>query len=342
MALSASFPKVFIVILNWNGWTDTIECLESNYSSTYPQFEVVVVDNGSTDGSLEKIRAWAGAKGIPLQADLDLRGHRPESYPVSPFEPRALSLIETGKNLGFSGGNNRGIEYALANHADCIFLLNNDTTVEEATLELLVSALHSGKRVGAVFPLVLGTKGEIQVPVYLRPPFTFLEILLASNLPGKFLRRYQYRNYLKRRNPYPNYSYDRIIALPNIAIAAGSLFRVALLEEVGLLDENLFMYYEEDVLIHKLKHTEWLVCMEPRARIVHKGGVDNAKLPPAFLYRKVVCGEIYYLRHYAQTSSWQRAFLKLLRAGQYFWLALTKSSDYWSSLPEFSREYLWR
>ena len=56
------WPKVFIIILNWNGWKDTIECLESVFRNTYPNYQVIVVDNGSTNGSMEKIKVWANAK----------------------------------------------------------------------------------------------------------------------------------------------------------------------------------------------------------------------------------------------------------------------------------------
>lgn len=56
------FPKVSIIILNWNGWKDTIECSENVFRNTYPNYQVIVVDNGSTDGSMEKIKAWADGK----------------------------------------------------------------------------------------------------------------------------------------------------------------------------------------------------------------------------------------------------------------------------------------
>jgi glycosyltransferase involved in cell wall biosynthesis len=55
-------PKVYILILNWNGWKDTIECLESIFRNSYPNYQVVVIDNGSTNGSIEKIKAWAGGE----------------------------------------------------------------------------------------------------------------------------------------------------------------------------------------------------------------------------------------------------------------------------------------
>ncbi len=332
--------RLFVVVLNYRGWRETIECLESNYRGTYRNFEMVVVDNCSGDESLPRIRDWARSNSI-LKQEIHLRARMPGSYPVSPFCARALTLIETEKNRGFSAGNNRGIEYALANRADLILLLNNDTLLEETTVKTLVRAIRSERRIGAVFPLVLGTRGEIQVPVYLRPPRTVWEILLASNVPGVILPCYRYRSYLQRNNSYPGYRYDRMIAVPNIAIAAGALFRRELFQEVGLLDENLFMYYEEDVLMQKLRGTRWVVCMEPRARLVHKGGVDNSKLSSAFLYTKRACGEMYYLRRYMKLPAWQRGLVKLLRVAEYLYLSLTKSPDYRTSLPEFSREYVW-
>ena len=338
---TTSLPRVFTIVLNWNGWKDSIECLESNYRSSYREFEVVFVDNASTDGSLDEIRRWARAKNVSLKTEISLAGRGAATCPASSFEPGGLTVIKTSENLGFSGGNNRGIEYALARGADLIFMLNNDIVVEERTLESLVRAILSRDNMGAVFPLVLGLRGQVQVPVYLRPPQTFWEVLLASNLPGSLLPRYRYRNYLRRRNPYSGYVYDRLIAVPNIAIAGGALFRRELFQEVGLLDENLFMSYEEDVLMQKLRGTRWVVCMEPRARLVHKGGVDSSKHPPAFLHRKRVCGEMYYLRRYMKLPAWQRGVVKLLRVGEYLYFALTKSPDYWTSLPEFSREYVW-
>ena len=56
------FPKVVIIILNWNGWKDTIECLESLYHITYPNYTVILVDNGSVDDSIEQIRSYCAGK----------------------------------------------------------------------------------------------------------------------------------------------------------------------------------------------------------------------------------------------------------------------------------------
>src|SRR5512141_114352 len=102
MHQECEWPRVAIIVLNWNGWRDTIECLESLQRLTYPNYQVVVVDNGSTDNSVEHIR---------------------KAYP-------RVRLLETGKNLGWSGGNNIGIKYALGQETEYIHLLNNDTKAE--------------------------------------------------------------------------------------------------------------------------------------------------------------------------------------------------------------------
>ena len=113
-------PKVFIIILNWNGKEDTLACLNSSQQSTYFNQEIVVVDNGSSDDSVEQIKLF---------------------YP-------SVTLLETGQNLGYAEGNNVGIRYALEHHADYILLLNNDTTVARDLLDQLVSAAQQNPDAG--------------------------------------------------------------------------------------------------------------------------------------------------------------------------------------------------
>lgn len=112
------YPKVYIIILNWNGLKDTLECLESVFKLDYLNFEVIVVDNGSTDDSVNVIL---------------------KTYPQ-------VRLIENRENLGYTGGNNIGMRYAIERDADYIWLLNNDTIVEEDTLG--EACKYSGKVTG--------------------------------------------------------------------------------------------------------------------------------------------------------------------------------------------------
>lgn len=119
-------PKVSIIILNWNGKEDTIECLESLKYLTYSNYEIVLVDNGSTDGSVECFK---------------------KRYPE-------IEIIENGENLGFAEGNNVGIWRAIDKGADYILPLNNDTVVDSHFLEELIEVAKSDSRIGIIGPKI--------------------------------------------------------------------------------------------------------------------------------------------------------------------------------------------
>ena len=112
MRMPSNRPDVALIILNWNNGPDTLDCLASVYASEQVAFDVYVVDNGSTDGSLEAIR---------------------KAYPQAFY-------IENKANLGFAEGNNRGIEAALKGGAPFLFLFNNDAVLKKDTLFLLKQA----------------------------------------------------------------------------------------------------------------------------------------------------------------------------------------------------------
>ncbi len=118
--------KVSIIILNWNGIKDTLECLRSVYKLDYSNFEVIVVDNGSTDNSVQLIRS---------------------SFPK-------VIIIENKANLGYAGGNNTGMRYAMDTDAKFFWLLNNDTVVEPDSLSELILAAGKSPRCGLLSPVI--------------------------------------------------------------------------------------------------------------------------------------------------------------------------------------------
>jgi GT2 family glycosyltransferase len=115
-------PQVNCIIVNWNGWQDTVECLTSLKKCTYPNLGITVVDNGSTNDSVAKIKI---------------------AHPD-------ILLFENEKNLGFAGGNNIGIRHALAQGATYVWLLNNDTKPDPDALSALIEKALSNKLIGAV------------------------------------------------------------------------------------------------------------------------------------------------------------------------------------------------
>lgn len=128
-------PLVYIIILNWNGKEDTIECIDSVKKIDYPNYKIIIVDNGSVDDSVKIFK---------------------KKYPK-------IKIIQNKKNLGYAEGNNVGIRYALRNKADYILILNNDAIVDKKFLTELVKVAESDEKIGIVGPLVYYSKSnEIQ------------------------------------------------------------------------------------------------------------------------------------------------------------------------------------
>lgn len=114
--------RVFVVTLNWNGKKWLEDCLTSVLALDYPDFQVVMVDNGSTDDSVAFVR---------------------ENFP-------AVRIVETGSNLGYARGFNAGLEYAAARGADYFLIMNNDTVIDRNALSALVETAQTHEKAGFV------------------------------------------------------------------------------------------------------------------------------------------------------------------------------------------------
>lgn len=224
---------VYVVVLNWNGWQDTVTCLKHLLKSQGHRFVTVVCDNGSTNGSFEHIENW-----IRGNAESDL-GRVLSFVRLGRAEAEAgnadtndvstdLVLINNEENLGFAGGCNVGIRYALR-QPDCthVWLLNNDTIVPPDSLVALVNRFQSKPRLG-----LCGSQVRFQE----RPEIvqTFGGVLntwfctthsLSCGLPAQQLKS----------EPL------NIDFVPGASMMASRAF----LEKIGLMHEEYFLYYEE-------------------------------------------------------------------------------------------------
>ncbi|HVY61570.1 MAG TPA: glycosyltransferase family 2 protein, partial [Planctomycetota bacterium] len=187
-------PSVATVVLTWNGREDTLRCLETLRGELAPGDAVVVVDNASSDGTAAAVRAahpWA-------------------------------TLLETGANLGFAGGNNVGLRWALERPFDWIFILNNDTLVPAGTLGALAAfAAAAPAALGAVQPLLVRADRPHVVDSAGQRVCRYPEA--EDALMGEPVER-------APREAGPIFG----------ACAAAALVRAAALREVGLFDEALF------------------------------------------------------------------------------------------------------
>ncbi len=236
-----------IVILNWNGWKDTLLCLESVFQlKEETAYCVIVCDNGSTDGSLEKIEEWAEGKLAIAEADLGaapipiIVNQKPIVYKRidragsenGDFSSAALILIETGGNLGFAGGSNVGIRYALKDpEVSHVWLLNNDTVVHPEALSALLERQAAGDSPG-IAGSTLYYFAEPDIIQAQGGAHWDSEIFNARHL-----------NVGARRGS----ELDQPIVESRMDYVVGASMLVSrdFLEQIGLMDERYFLYFEE-------------------------------------------------------------------------------------------------
>lgn len=231
--------KVAIVILNWNGKEDTVECLESLRGISYADTATIVVDNGSTDGSAAYIK---------------------ERYPH-------VALVETGRNLGYAGGNNAGISYAMASfRPGYILLLNNDTVVDRDFLSELVRVAGSDDDTGIVGPKVCFYSDPNKI-----------------NAAGA---RMVWHLGIAKNIGTGQYDDDRFNTEREVdcIYGCGFLIKSKVIEEVGQLDERFFILLEETDWCIRVGKAGYKIIYAPASVIYHKEGVSGRKQSHVSVY----------------------------------------------------------
>lgn len=271
---------VYILILNWNGWGDTIECLESVFRLDYPCFRVIVCDNASSDGSLEKIRAWAeGRLDAYVPADHPMRSlsFPPVAKPLAcdihdrfaaesggrVGDTPAITMIRTGANLGFAGGNNVGLRHALArDDFDFVWLLNNDTVVRPDALSQMVQRM--GERPDA------GICGSL-MPYYDAPD------VIWTTGGGTFNHWLAKSHSLDNRFPLSAASPRGTVEQRMKYIAGASmLVSKAFLRNIGLMCEEYFLYFEEPDWCFRSRG-KYALAYADRSVVYHKVGISTSR-----------------------------------------------------------------
>ncbi len=215
--------RVCIILLNWNGKKDTLECLDSLQAVTYKRLQTIVVDNGSTDGSVDAIH---------------------KAYPSIP-------ILETGENLGFAGGNNIGIEWALRKPFEWILLLNNDTTVDPG---FVTAFLDAAKEKNAK---LLGAK-----------IYRYNDPLRIDHLGG-FWNSDIAEFECPLQGKIDNGSYEEMQKV-DYASGCALLLHKTVPETIGLLEPSFFLYWEETDYCFRARKAGFEVWTAPKAKIYHK------------------------------------------------------------------------
>jgi hypothetical protein len=284
--MSTRKPLIYLITLNWNRRDDTLACLNSLQALTYPHRQLIVVDNGSTDNSVAAIQAKFSD----------------------------VTLIETGSNLGFAGGFNVGIRYALSHGAEYVFLLNNDTFTDSALLDHLLK--YAAPKVGVLAPAIFyadtpdriwSTGGGIHP--------------ILQEMTG---------------------NHGRNKALPCIPIEREFLSGCALLirrevfERVGLFDERFFIYYEDLDFCVRVRQAGYHLLLIPDAHLWHRVSQSSggAQSPQERYYMAVSSGQ-YFRKH---MRSWRALFIILYRLlSALRWTVRLSRHGRWQALSAYWR-----
>ncbi len=218
-------PRVYTIVLNYQRSDDTVRCVASLRQSTYRNQFLVVVDNGSDAAARAELTAGIGA----------------------------TPLIQSEENLGFAGGNNLGLRYALDRDADYVWILNPDTTVEPESLERLAQTMSRFPEAGIVGSrLVRGDDGTTVL---------FNGGTIDWSQGGKPVLP-------DMGKPEEDVKAKTVTAI-DYATGASMLVRRQLFDEIGLLPERYFLYFEETDFNIRARRAGWKVLLEPRSRVLH-------------------------------------------------------------------------
>lgn len=249
--MNSKIDKVAIIILNYNGYKDTIECLESLKKANYGgiKISILVIDNGSSNDSVSRISEWLKANASCYSIIEN------ESDPIS-----ALTLYKGKENLGFSGGNNIGIQLALKASVDYIVLLNNDTVVDVNFLQPLLTIARDDPKIGLI--------GSKIIDYYHRSHF-----ILGGYIDVRKCSGYHF--------------YDTEKAdLEDISFTSGCIWLIPAkaFKSCGLMDPNYFLYVEDVDFCYRVKKSGYKITCTKDSIVYHKEGRSTVIKPTVTYY----------------------------------------------------------
>jgi GT2 family glycosyltransferase len=242
-----------IVILNWNGWRDTIECLDSVADLTHTYYAVIVVDNASTDESRQQILSHVTSQSFVFAGELI------QSSPVTRLAHKHWYYLQSPINGGFAAGNNLGIRYALNAGAEYVWLLNNDTTVDHDALSALLQRMQKDTSIGMCGSLLCYYDDQTVVQAVGGVQYDFLRA-----------RGLQIGHGMSRFDPsVAGYA----LTSPTYIAGASLCLSAEFLNDVGLMEERYFLYFEELDWAVRSEY-RWKNAIALNSLVYHKEGAS--------------------------------------------------------------------
>jgi GT2 family glycosyltransferase len=289
-----SAMKLSIVIICWNDWKVIENCLRSIFDCTHrTEFEVIVSDNGSTDGSIEKIRA---------------------QFPQ-------VRLIENSANLGFARGNNSGIRHA---HGEYVLILNPDTIIHEGSLDRWIDFANCYPEAGAFGCRVHNPDGTYQRSAR---PFPTISRYVVAALGLRFLGHLNRPVLLDEYEGWLGDSEREVDWQSGCCL----MLRGELLNSLGGFDERFFYQFEEVDLCKRVWGAGYRIRYTPSVSITHLGGQSVNRFPVRFALEVCRNGYRYFYKHYGSAGARRYRWVMLLklriRQAAYSALNLVRPND---------------
>ncbi len=277
--------KLTIIIVNYNTGHLLKECLESIYSTVKGDdfCKVIVVDNNSTDGSVNLIKKFF------------LR----------------VELIENHENIGFARANNQAIKVSKSQY---VLLLNPDTVVQHDAIFKMVHFMNTNPRAGVLGCRILNPDGSLQ------PSCKRFPTQLGEFLQNTFLDRLLPIDRVSGRFSIMGWKHDEVRDV-DWATGACLMVRKKTIDEVRLLDERYFLYYEEVDWCYRIKQLGWRVCFIPDAQIIHYQAQSTEQYLDMSLVESYKSHYYFFKKHYGGNSlSFFRYFTRMgARLRIYVW-----------------------
>ncbi|MNI44306.1 Glycosyl transferase family 2 [compost metagenome] len=250
--------------------------MESIRKTTKSDYKIYIVDNNSANDSYIKL--------------------------YSTFNNCCLDvvLIESKTNGGYSVGNNIGIKKALSDGANVVILSNSDIIYFENSIDSMYTYLNNNKNIGILGPKVILENNEIQESP--RKNYTFNNYIFGK----KPFIYFDYK-YVRKNTYFDHYKYDNDLVFKGLVSGCCIALTKEYFEICGLLDDNIFLYYEESIIAHKAFNTNLHTCILPSAVVLHKSSVSIGNPDSAFSRYHRYYSSMYMLKKYVKISN-----LKLL------------------------------
>lgn len=340
--MSSEQTHVSLIILNWKGWKDTIECLESVLKSKYENYHIILIDNYSEDNSIKKIKAWAltensdtihsnfqdliipkAKRPLPLfelfvNNQTSYKNNLKEKLPNT-IPDKAIILVHNSENVGFAAGNNIGIKIDnVLFNSSYLYHLNNDTVIEPDTIPQLLNFFNNHHYVGAATSAI----------------YNYFEPQTIANMGGKLTPWASRRYYTESK--------DSVTFLTGCAL----MVRKKIFDNFGLFSEKFFFGEEDFEFSLRLRKNKVKVACVFNSRVYHKEAFSSKKfyrnnLQKMFIY---IFNRVINMRDYYSYPVWC-LWKWLLMLYAFFWLIfknqvnIIKALKFLRSIEEYSRKY---